>query len=74
MKRPKIQMVNWPVGTKVRMVNCYEAEQNPNKVWVTRSEPWVIGGHTQVVMLEGKSGGFDTSCLEEVYTDETSSY
>ncbi len=24
----------------------------------TRSAPWLLGGHTAVIMLEGKSGGY----------------
>lgn len=61
----KNKLVNWPIGTKVRMVNCYEAQKYGDKAWVTRSEPWEMCG-SQVVLLEGKSGGFDTSCLEVV--------
>jgi hypothetical protein len=61
----KAKRVHWPIGTKVRMVNCYEARAHGDRVWVTRSEPWEMCG-SQVVMLEGKSGGFDTNCLEVV--------
>ena len=61
----KVKRVDWPIGTEVRMVNCYEASKYADKVWVTRSEPWEMCG-SQVVLLEGKSGGFDTSCLEVV--------
>ncbi len=53
------------IGTKVIMVNCAEAEKYLGKVWVTRSEPWDCCG-SKVVLLEGKSGGFDVSCLKEV--------
>lgn len=66
MRKRAIKLVDWPVGTKVRMVNCYEAEKNADKVWVTRSDPWMMCG-SQVVLLEGKAGGFDTSCLEVVF-------
>ncbi|WP_312337178.1 hypothetical protein [Anaerospora hongkongensis] len=65
MKKRKPVLVNWPVGTKVRMVNCGEAEHYGDKVWTTRSEPWELCG-SQVVLLEGKSGGFDKNCLEVV--------
>lgn len=65
MRGKHIKLVNWPIGTKVRMVNCCEAEKYGDKVWTTRSEPWEMCG-SQVVLLEGKSGGFDTSCLEVV--------
>lgn len=53
------------IGDSVMMVNCYEAEKYPDKVWVVRSEPWEVCG-SEVVLLEGKSGGFDTSCLRKV--------
>ena len=64
-RKPKVKRVNWPIGTKVRMVNCYEARKHGEKVWVTRSAPWEMCG-SQVVRLEGYAGGFDTSCLEVV--------
>ncbi|WP_226035704.1 hypothetical protein [Aquibacillus saliphilus] len=57
------------IGTKVKMVNCYEANVNPDKVWVTRSEPWELCHGESVVLLKGKSGGFSTTCLEEVKGD-----
>lgn len=68
MRGKHIKLVNWPVGTKVRMVNCWEAEKHADKVWITRSAPWEMCG-SQVVLLEGKSGGFDTSCLEVVHDE-----
>lgn len=52
------------IGTKVKMVNCYEAKKYPGKVWVTRSESWELGHGQKVVLLEGKSGGFSLDCLE----------
>lgn len=52
------------IGTKVKMVNCYEARKDPDKVWVTRSEPWELGHGQKVVLLEGKTGGFSVDCLE----------
>lgn len=55
----------WPIGTRVRMVNCPEAKKYGDKVWTTRSDPWEMCG-SQVVLLEGYRGGFDTSCLEVV--------
>ena len=54
------------IGTKVKMVNCAEAEKYKDRVWTTRSEPWQIGSGEWLVLLEGKSGGFDVECLEEV--------
>lgn len=51
------------IGTKVTMINCHEATKNPDKIWVTRSEPWEASG-SSLVLLEGKTGGFDVSCLK----------
>lgn len=65
-KRRPIKLPDWPIGTEVRMVNCSEAEIHVDKVWKTRSEPWILSGHTPVVMLEGKSGCFGTDFLEVV--------
>jgi hypothetical protein len=55
-----------PVGTKVRMVNCLEAE-NPKyrHDWVTASEPWKVSGNW-LVLLEGSRGGFSIDKLEPV--------
>ena len=64
-RKAKVKLVDWPTGTKVRMVNCYEARKHGDKVWTTRGEPWNMCG-SQVVRLEGYVGGFDTSCLEVV--------
>ena len=59
------KLVDWPIGTKVHMVNCLEAEKYGDKVWTTRSEPWELCG-SQVVLLKGYSGGFATEFLEVV--------
>ncbi len=61
-------LVYWPVGTKVRMVCCPEAMLYPDKVWVTRSMPWMVCG-SQVVLLQGKGGAFATEYLEPVKED-----
>jgi hypothetical protein len=55
-----------PVGMKVRMVNCLEAE-NPKYQhdWVTASEPWKASG-SWIVLLEGFRGGFSIDKLELV--------
>jgi hypothetical protein len=53
------------VGTKVKMINCLEAENYKDRVWVTRSEPWFLGKEW-VVLLEGKSGWFAVKFLKEV--------
>jgi len=53
------------IGTKVKMVNCLEAEKYKDRVWVTRSEPWKVGGNW-VVLLDGYSGCFAVEFLEVV--------
>ena len=60
------KLPNWPVGTDVKMVNCLEADGREDKVWTTRSEPWVLSGHTPVVMLDGYRGCFGTKFLKVV--------
>jgi hypothetical protein len=53
-----------PVGTKVRIVNCLEAE-NPKYQhdWSTASEPWKASG-SWLVSLDGFCGGFSLDKLE----------
>jgi len=54
-------------GDKVIMVNCFEAraEKNKDKVWTVTSEPWPLCG-SEVVKLEGISGGFATKYLKKI--------
>jgi hypothetical protein len=55
-----------PIGIKVRMVNCLEAENPKNQHdWITASEPWELCG-SWVVLLEGYRGGFSLNKLELV--------
>lgn len=53
-------------GDKVKLVNCAEAqlEKYKDKVWTVRSESWNLCG-TEVVLLEGKAGGFATKYLRK---------
>jgi len=53
------------IGTKVKMVDCAEAEYHLGKVWITRSEVQEMCG-SKVVFLEGYSGGFDVDKLKVV--------
>jgi hypothetical protein len=57
-----------PVGTRVKMVSCLEAEKYADRIWITRSEPWQIGSDRHpgkwIVLLEGFAGGFAVDCLE----------
>ena len=64
-KSHKIKKSGLKPGDRVVMVSCCEAEKNPDKVWTVRSEPWECCG-SEIVLLEGKSGGFDTSRLKKV--------
>lgn len=64
MKR-KLVKSGLKIGDLVKMVNCCEAEKYTDKVWAVRSEPWEVCG-SEVVLLEGKSGGFDISCLQKI--------
>ena len=49
---------NWnakhPVGTEVRVMR----DMGGAVITHTRSEAWLLGGHTAVVMLEGISGAY----------------
>jgi len=54
-----------PIGTKVIMVNCFEAEKYQGKVWTVASEPWQCCG-AKLVLLEGFRGGFDVKRLKKV--------
>lgn len=48
------------VGTKVRVT----LDDRSQKVTVTTSEAWVLGGHSAVVLLEGISGCYDLYRVE----------
>lgn len=52
---------------KVVMHSCYEArkEKYKDKVWTVKSEPWDLCG-SEVVLLDGYSGGFATEFLKKV--------
>lgn len=57
-----------PVGTPVRYWPVVgEGEGILSK---TRSEAWLLSGHTAVVMIEGKSGAVAVSHVEEVKSDQ----
>lgn len=66
-KQPKLVLSGLTSGEQVVMHTCREAK-NPKyegKVWTTRSEPWDLCG-SEVIMLEGFSGGFATEYLTRV--------
>lgn len=47
----------------------YVSEENREKIWIVRSEPWLCGG-TSVVLLKGKSGGYAVDGLDLITEDE----
>jgi hypothetical protein len=55
-----------PVGTAVLL----REDDGRDTLTKTRSEAWVMGGHTAVVMVEGKRGGWDLERLRSVEVDE----
>lgn len=66
-KQPKFKASGLTSGEKVVKHTCREAS-NPKyagKVWTTRSEPWDLCG-SEVILLEGFSGGFATEYLKRV--------
>jgi hypothetical protein len=65
LKKRKFKASGLKIGDKVMMVNCAEAVNYPDKVWNVISEPWDLCG-SEVVKLEGKSGGFATEYLKKV--------
>jgi len=66
-KQPKLKPSGLKIGDEVVMHSCYESrkEKNIDKVWTVRSEPWDLCG-SEVVLLEGYSGGFSTEYLKKV--------
>ncbi len=58
------------IGTKCRMVGCYEAKIDPVRIWIARSNPWKLGHGEEIVLLEGKSGGFATRFLKIIKEED----
>lgn len=61
----KQKTIKLKIGDKVKMVNCREAKTYEGVVWKCVSEPWDCCG-AKIIKLNGKSGGFDVSCLEKI--------
>lgn len=53
-------------GIYVKMVNCAEALNYPNKYWKTTSKSWIMCDK-EVIMLKGYSGAFDVDKLKEFH-------
>lgn len=66
-KQPKFKASGLKSGEQVVMHTCYEASKPKyaGKVWTTCSEPWEMCG-SEVILLEGFSGGFATEYLKRV--------
>jgi len=58
--------MTFKIGDHVKMVNCCEAEEYSDKIWIVKSEPWKLGCGVEVVILEGWSGGFGCDFLQKV--------
>jgi hypothetical protein len=54
-----------PVGTEVRYWRMGK-EGEPTGTGKTRSEAWLMGGHTAVVLIEGTSGAIALTHVEVV--------
>lgn len=58
------------IGDKVTMnEKYYVSEANKGKIWTVQSEPWNLCG-TEVVLLEGKGGGYAVDGLDLVEVAE----
>ena len=54
----------YPVGTRVRYWPVYPPQGIPPVDTTTRSEAWMLGDGSVVVLVEGKSGGVHLSHVE----------
>lgn len=57
------------IGDLVIMTNCSESGAYKDRIWKVRSDPWDLCG-SEVVLLEGRAGGFATKCLYKVNAKE----
>jgi len=53
-------------GDKVVMHTCPEASKHQDKVWKCKTDQQTLGGHTEVVWLEGYRGCFAVEYLKKV--------
>jgi hypothetical protein len=70
----KISINSLPIGSKVKMVDCFEAETHAGRIWTTGCEPWQLGTEKRpgkwLVLLDGFRGGFSVECLEWIIDKE----
>ena len=64
----KIKPSGLKPGDQVMMINCLEARDNKDKIWLVITDPWDVCG-SEVVKIKGKAGGFATKCLRKVEVD-----
>lgn len=59
-------MSDLKIGDKVVMNDMYYVDEHSiRKVFTVRSEPWMVCG-TEVVLLEGMTGGYATDGLTKI--------
>lgn len=69
MKRPNPQdavdkwNAKYPIGTRVTRYKLINPLREPSET-KTRSEAWVMGGHSAMVMVEGVAGGVLVESVE----------
>ena len=56
----------YPVGTKVRRYELVHPRGGNATVTETRSEAWLMGGHSAVVLLKGHAGGHMLDAVEVI--------
>lgn len=68
MERLNEQLAAWnalhPVGCRVRYYPVPGRGQHTDTV--TRSEAWILGGHSIVVQIQGRTGGVAINHLERI--------
>jgi hypothetical protein len=65
MKKRAYRKSGLKPGDKVVIVNCFEADKYTGRIWEVETNPWDLCG-SEVVLLKGHSGGFDTARLKKV--------
>jgi len=67
LAKKKIKPSGLKPGDKVVMHTCIEPkrEKYKDKIWTVNSDPWDLCG-SEVVLLDGFSGGFATGYLKKV--------
>lgn len=56
-----------PPGSKVRYYPVAGRGQHTDTI--TRSEAWIAGGHSIIVLIQGKAGGVSIAHLERITDD-----